>query len=187
MRIILLGAPGSGKGTQGQRLMDHLHNPQISTGDLLRAAVAAETELGLKAKATMDTGQLVADDVVIGMIQERLSEPDATKGFILDGFPRTRPQAAALDDLLSKIGQPLDKVINLDVDDEEIVRRLLARGRADDNEATIRKRLQVYGDQTRPLLDYYRGKGLLSVVPGTGSVDDIFERMLAELPVPAGT
>lgn len=181
MRIILLGAPGSGKGTQGQRLMERLGIPQISTGDLLRAAVAAGTELGRKAKATMDTGQLVADEVVIGMIRERLSQPDAVKGFILDGFPRTRPQAAALDELLAEIGQPLNKVINLDVKDEEIVQRLLARGRADDNEATIRKRLQVYAEQTHPLLDYYRGRQLLAVVPGMGSVDDIFNRMQAAL------
>lgn len=181
MRIILLGAPGSGKGTQGQRLMERLGIPQISTGDLLRAAVAAGTELGRKAKATMDTGQLVADEVVIGMIRERLSQPDAVKGFILDGFPRTRPQAAALDELLAEIGQPLNKVINLDVKDEEIVQRLLARGRADDNEATIRKRLHVYAEQTHPLLDYYRGRQLLAVVPGMGSVDDIFNRMQAAL------
>ncbi len=181
MRIILLGAPGSGKGTQGVRLMERLHIPQISTGDLLRAAVAAGTELGLKAKATMDTGRLVADEVVIGMIKERLAEPDAAKGFILDGFPRTQPQAAALDQLLVKIGQPLNKAINLDVNDEEIVQRLMSRGRADDNEATIRKRLQVYGEQTRPLLDYYRDKNLLAVVPGMGTVDDIFARMLKEL------
>lgn len=181
MRIILLGAPGSGKGTQGQRLMEHLHIPQISTGDLLRAAVAAGTELGLKAKATMDAGQLVADDVVIGMIRERLAEPDAAKGFILDGFPRTQPQAVALDQLLAKIDQPLKKVINLDASDEEIVQRLMARGRADDNEATIRKRLQVYGEQTRPLLDYYRKKGLLAVVPGMGTIDDTYARMLKTL------
>lgn len=179
MRIVLLGAPGSGKGTQAKRLVEAYGIPQISTGDLLRAAVAAGTELGRKAKATMDTGQLVADEVVIGMIRERLSQPDAVKGFILDGFPRTRPQAAALDELLAEIGQPLNKVINLDVKDEEIVQRLLARGRADDNEATIRKRLQVYAEQTHPLLDYYRGRHLLAVVPGMGSVDDIFKRMQA--------
>lgn len=181
MRIILLGAPGSGKGTQGVRLMERLGIPQISTGDLLRAAVSAGTELGRKAKAAMDAGQLVADDVVIGMIRERLAQPDAAKGFILDGFPRTQPQAAALDELLTEIKQPLNKVINLDVNDEEIVQRLLARGRADDNESTIRKRLDVYGAQTRPLLDYYRGRGLLAVVPGMGDVDAIFSRMVDAL------
>ena len=181
MRIVLLGAPGSGKGTQGERLMQRLGIPQISTGDLLRAAVSQGTELGKRAKADMDAGHLVADEIVIEMIHERLDRPDTEGGFILDGFPRTQPQAASLDVLLDKMQQPLDKVINLDVPDEEIVQRLLARGRADDNEATIRKRLQVYGEQTRPLLDYYRAKGKLVVVPGLGKVDEIFERITKAL------
>ena len=178
MRIVLLGAPGSGKGTQGQRLKEYLGVPQISTGDLLRAAVAAGTALGLKAKVAMDKGQLVADDIVIGMIQERLGQTDAADGFILDGFPRTQPQAVALDQLLERIGQPLNKVINLEVSDEEIVKRLRVRGRIDDAECTIRKRLSVYVTQTRPLLDYYRARKLLAVIPGIGNVDEIFERIL---------
>lgn len=181
MRIVLLGAPGSGKGTQGERLARHLRIPQISTGDLLRAAVSEGNELGRKAKAAMDAGHLVADEIVIEMIHQRLDRADAGAGFILDGFPRTRPQAAALDRLLGKLRQPLDKVINLDVPDDEIIQRLLARGRADDTEDTIRRRLQVYSEQTRPLLDYYRAEGKLVIVPGVGSVDDIFQRILAAL------
>ena len=174
MRIVLLGAPGSGKGTQGKMLMEAQGIPQISTGDLLRAAVAAGSELGRKAKATMDAGQLVADDIVIGMIRERLAQPDTKGGFILDGFPRTRAQAQALDSLLDKVGQPIQKVVNLEVDNEEIVKRLLARGREDDKEATIRKRLEVYSEQTQPLLDYYRQQDKLVVVPGTGELKTIF-------------
>ncbi|MDE2150050.1 MAG: adenylate kinase [Gammaproteobacteria bacterium] len=181
MRIVLLGAPGSGKGTQGQRLMQHLRIPQISTGDLLREAVARETELGRRAQADMHAGRLVADEIVIEMIHQRLAQPDTTAGFILDGFPRTRPQAAALDVLLEKIRQPLDKVVNLDVPDAEIISRLLARGRVDDTEATIRKRLEVYAQQTRPLLDYYRAEGKLAIVPGVGLVNEIFDRIIAAL------
>lgn len=175
MRIVLLGAPGSGKGTQGQRLMQHLQIPQISTGDLLREAVARGTELGRRAQEDMHAGRLVPDEIVIEMIHERLAKPDTHGGFILDGFPRTQPQAASLDVLLEQMKQPLDKVVNLDVPDEEIIDRLLARGRADDTEATIRNRLLVYAEQTRPLLDYYRAAGKLVIVPGTGSVDEIFQ------------
>jgi adenylate kinase len=181
MRIVLLGAPGSGKGTQGKLLMDEMGIPQVSTGDLLRAAVAAGTELGRKAKAEMDAGHLVDDDIVIGMIHERLAEPDTKNGFILDGFPRTRPQAEALDALLESMQQPLQRVANLEVDNEEIVRRLLARGRADDQEATIRKRLQVYGEQTRPLLDYYRAQHKLVVVRGVGEMSEIYRALVKAL------
>ena len=186
MRIILLGAPGSGKGTQGQRLMVRLNIPQVSTGDLLRAAVAEDTALGRKAKAAMDEGQLVADEVVIGMIDERLTQPDAANGFILDGFPRTQPQAMALDELLRRLGQPLDRVVNLEVGGEEIVKRLLARGRSDDTEETIRERLGVYAAHTKPLLDYYRQRGLLAIVPGVGDMDAIFERVMTAIgPAPS--
>jgi adenylate kinase len=181
MRIVLLGAPGSGKGTQGIKLMDHHGIPQVSTGDLLRAAVAAGSELGRKAKAAMDAGELVADEVVIGMIRERLAESDAGHGFILDGFPRTRPQAEELDRLLEDIGKPLDRVVHLDVDQEEIVKRLLERGRADDNEATIRNRMSVYAAQTKPLLDFYAEQGKLVTVKGVGDINDIFSRINAVL------
>lgn len=185
MRIVLLGAPGSGKGTQGARLMADHGIPQISTGDLLRAAVAAGSPLGLKAKAAMDAGELVADDVVIGMIRERLAEADAAEGFILDGFPRTRPQAEALDRLLADIGKPLERVVHLDVDQDEIVTRLMARGRADDNEATIRNRMNVYAEQTRPLLDFYAAQGKLVTVVGVGDIDAIYARIEAALQQPA--
>lgn len=176
-RIVLLGAPGSGKGTQGTLLMERRGIPQISTGDLLRAAVASGSELGKRAKAAMDAGELVADDVVVGMIRERLNEADAANGYILDGFPRTRPQAEALDDLLLDLGKPLDRVVNLEVDEEEIVKRLLERGRADDNENTIRNRMKVFRDQTFPLLKYYEERGLLVTLKGTGEIEDIYARI----------
>lgn len=181
MRIVLLGAPGSGKGTQGEKLMAHLGIPQISTGDLLRAAVAQRTPLGVKAAEAMDSGRLVADEIVIGMIRERLAEDDARNGFILDGFPRTIGQAEALDRLLESMGQPLDHVVHLKVDEREILQRLLSRGRADDGEETIRKRLAVYAEQTRPLLDYYAAQGKLRTVPGVGDIDQIFRAVLAAI------
>lgn len=180
-RIVLLGAPGSGKGTQGQMLMERRGIPQISTGDLLRAAVAAGSALGLKAKAAMDAGELVADEVVIGMIRERLNEPDTANGYILDGFPRTRAQAEALDELLVELGKPLDGVVHLDVDEEEIVKRLLERGRSDDTEETIRNRMKVFHDQTHPLLEYYRERGLLATVKGSGDLEEIYSSIEAAL------
>lgn len=181
MRIVLLGAPGSGKGTQGEKLMDHYGIPQISTGDLLRAAVAAETDLGKQAKAAMDAGELVADAIVIGMIEERLAQPDTAKGFILDGFPRTETQAEALDQLLAGISKPLQKVVHLDVDKEEILTRLLARGRADDSEETIRNRMDVYAASTKPLLDYYGQQSKLVTVKGVGNIDEIFAQITGAL------
>lgn len=180
-RIVLLGAPGSGKGTQGQMLMERRGIPQISTGDLLRAAVAAGSDLGLKAKAAMDAGELVADEVVIGMIRERLNEPDAANGYILDGFPRTRGQAEALDELLVELGKPLDRVVHLDVDEEEIVKRLLERGRSDDTEETIRNRMKVFRDQTHPLLEYYSERKLLATVKGSGDLEAIYSSIVAAL------
>ncbi|WP_428383103.1 adenylate kinase [Nevskia ramosa] len=184
MRIVMLGAPGSGKGTQGEKLALHHGIPKTSTGDALRAAVKAGTPLGLKAKVAMDAGQLVADELVIGIARERLAAPDAAKGFILDGFPRNAAQAKTLDALLAELGQPgLSKVIHLLVDDEEIVHRLVARGalegRSDDNEATVRSRIAVYQSETRPLLDYYQARGLLVTIPGVGDIDAIFSVMLA--------
>ncbi len=186
MRIVLLGAPGSGKGTQGEKLVAHYGIPKISTGDALRAARKAGTELGRKAQAAMDAGELVADSIVIGIVEERLGEPDAAKGFILDGFPRNNAQAQVLDQMLVRLGQPaIDKAVHLTVDDEEIVRRLLDRatkeGRVDDKEDVIRHRIKVYNAETHPLLDYYEKQGKLVTVTGTGSLDDIFARILAVL------
>lgn len=182
MRIVLFGAPGSGKGTQAEKIVAEYGIPQVSTGDLLRAAVAAGSELGQRAKAAMDAGELVSDDVVIGMIRERLDQPDAENGFILDGFPRSMAQAEALDELLARLGRPLQKVIHLEVDNEEIVQRLLARGRADDNEDTIRNRLKVFDNQTQPLIHYYRDQGKFAAVAGKGDIDDIYARIKRELP-----
>ncbi|MDT0617939.1 adenylate kinase [Salinisphaera sp. P385] len=182
MRIVLFGAPGSGKGTQAQKLVEDFGVPQISTGDLLRAAVANGTELGKKAKAAMDAGELVADEVVIGMIRDRLNEPDTANGFILDGFPRSLAQAEALDSMLENLGRPLQGVIHLEVDNEEIVQRLLERGRADDNEDTIRNRLDVFDNQTQPLIEYYQNQGKFEAVDGMGDLDAIQARIRAALP-----
>src|SRR5690625_4798725 len=140
LKIVLLGAPGTGKGTQSEKLVAAYGVPQISTGDLLRKAVADQTELGMQAKAAMDAGELVSDDIVIGMIRERVNEADTANGFILDGFPRSLTQAKALDELLTQLNRPLQRVVHLQVDDEEIVQRLMARGRSDDTEETIRNR-----------------------------------------------
>lgn len=186
MRIVLLGAPGSGKGTQGEKLVAHLGIPKISTGDALRAAVAAGTELGKKAKATMDAGQLVANEIVIGIVEERLAQPDAQKGFILDGFPRNTAQAEVLEGILKRLGKDgISKAVHLHVDDEEIVTRLLLRaekeGRADDKEDVIRHRIGVYNAETKPLLDYYGKQGKLVTVEGVGSLEDIFSRILGVL------
>jgi adenylate kinase len=213
MRLVFMGAPGSGKGTQARRLMEAYASPQISTGDLLRAAVAAGTALGKKAKAAMDAGQLVADDIVIGMIRERLNQKDTKFGFILDGFPRSLAQAAALDKMLNEVSQPLNKAILLDVKFDNLLKRLTGRRtckvcghlynvhysppkkagvcdldggelvqRADDNEATITKRLKVYEDQTAPLVDYYKQQKKFVAIDGEGSMDEIFRRIEKVLP-----
>jgi adenylate kinase len=192
MRIVLLGAPGSGKGTQAARLKTALGIAHISTGDLLRAAVKAGTPLGLKAKAVMEAGQLVSDEIVLGMLEERLAQPDTRAGFILDGYPRNLAQADALDQLLKRIGQPLDAVLKLNVPDADIVARceirFKAEGRADDNPETVRKRLQVYAQQTAPVADYYAQRGLLSEIDGVGAIETIGARLLAALQArPAAT
>jgi adenylate kinase len=180
MRMILLGAPGSGKGTQGEKLSAEMGVPRISTGDALRAAVKSDTELGSRARAAMDAGDLVADELVVGIVEERLAQPDARAGFILDGFPRNTAQARILDELLKRNGMPqVEIALHLDVDDEEIISRLLARsgeqGRTDDREDVIRCRIRVYNDETRPLLDYYAEQNKLITVPGCGDVEEIFQ------------
>ncbi len=181
MRLVLLGAPGSGKGTQASRLTAELGVPHISTGDMLRAAVAAGTPLGRQAKAVMAAGQLVSDDILLGMLQDRLAQPDAEAGFILDGYPRNLAQAGALDQLLAKIGRPLDAVVKLDVPNAVIVGRcelrFKAEGRADDNPDTVRKRLAIYAEQTAPVADFYVRAGKLQVVDGVGELAEVTSRI----------
>lgn len=182
MRLIFLGAPGSGKGTQAKLLSQRLGIPQISTGEMLREAVRAGTPLGRQAKAIMEAGELVPDDVIVGLIRERLGAPDARRGFILDGFPRTPQQAVALDRLLDEGNfGALTTVVNLSVPEEVLVERLLGRAalenRADDRPETIRERLAVYGRKTEPLIGFYRERGLLADVDGLGEVERIAERI----------
>jgi adenylate kinase len=181
MRLVLLGAPGSGKGTQAARLKNDLGVPHISTGDMLRAAVAAGTPTGLKAKAVMDAGKLVSDDILLAMLEERLAQPDAKNGFILDGYPRNLAQADALDHLLARIGQPLDAVIKLEVPNEAIIGRCeiryAAEHRKDDDPAVVRDRLKVYAEQTAPVADFYAKRGTLQVVDGVGELDEVTARV----------
>src|SRR5687767_8184314 len=209
MRIVLLGAPGSGKGTQAQRLQAKYGVPQVSSGDLLRDSVARGTELGKKAKAVMDAGQLVSDDIVLGLIRDRLGKPDAARGFILDGFPRNIDQANSLNQLLKDLRQPVDAVLLLDVRRETLMQRLAGRRtcptcgtvynvhsmpagantcskdgaqlyqRPDDKEEVVAKRLEVYATQTKPLVEHYSKLGLLRVVAGEGALEEVFERMEA--------
>jgi adenylate kinase len=207
MNIVLLGAPGAGKGTQATKIVDTWRLPHISTGDILRKAVADGTPLGLQAKMFMDKGELVPDLVVIGLVKARLSEPDAKQGFILDGFPRTEHQAEALDKALNELGMALDAVLNIDVDRDAIVARLTSRRtcrqcgritnasegttcsacggelyqRDDDTEATVRNRLSVYDRSTAPLVSYYSRKGLLKPIDGGKSVDQVFADVRAAL------
>ncbi|MGI9246065.1 MAG: adenylate kinase [Steroidobacteraceae bacterium] len=214
MRLVLLGAPGSGKGTQAQRLRDQKGIPQVSSGDLLRDAVARGTELGLRAKAAMDAGELVSDEIVLGLIRERLGRPDAAAGFILDGYPRNVAQAGALDQLLADLGQPIDAVVLMKVDEKALVMRLTGRRscpvcnkvfnlysspsdkgdkcdnsvhgaeapplrqRDDDREDVIANRLKVYAEQTAPLIEHYRARGLLKVVNADQPVDRVYQEFL---------
>ncbi len=212
MRIVLLGAPGSGKGTQAKKLMADRHIPQISTGDMLREAVASGSRFGQKAKAVMDAGDLVSDDIMLGIIRERLAEPDAADGFILDGFPRTEQQALDLSDLLDELETPLDAAVLMDVDFDVLMKRLTGRRtcsktgkllnvyfspqeeldavieaggeliqREDDNESTIGNRLNVYREQTEPLIEYYRKHDLLRSVDADGTIDEVYARFTAAL------
>ena len=180
MRLVLLGAPGSGKGTQAARLKEHLQVPHISTGDLLRAEVAAGSPLGLQAKEVMARGDLVSDAILLGMLKDRFSRDDTRAGFILDGYPRNLAQAAALDELLASLGQKFDAAVQLTVDNEQIIERLAGRaqaeGRADDSPESVRHRLNVYDQQTAPVIDFYRQHGQLTVVDGVGSLDEVFTR-----------
>ena len=208
MRIVFLGAPGSGKGTQAKQLMAEHSMVQISTGDLLREAVAAGTELGRQAKAAMDAGELVSDEIVLGMIQARLMDDDTDKGFVLDGFPRNLAQAHALEGVLAEVGKPLQSAVLLEVDFRVLMKRLTGRRtcsatgqllniyfspesalqacrdaggeliqRDDDNEDTIANRLNVYKEQTEPLVEYYSRKGLLRTVDGEGDMADVYKRL----------
>ena len=212
MRIVLFGAPGSGKGTQAKKLETEFSWPQISTGDLLRSAVAVGSELGKRAKATMDAGELVSDEIVLGLIEERIDQGDASRGFILDGYPRNTTQAEDLARVLERNGLELDAAVLLDVDFDILMKRLTGRRtcsntgkllniyfspqaeidecianggellqREDDNEATIRNRLEVYQAQTQPLIEYYRRRGLLRTVAGVGDVSAVYEALKGAL------
>jgi adenylate kinase len=192
MRLILLGPPGAGKGTQAQRLVDKHGIVQLSTGDMLRAAARAGTPVGLKAKSLMDKGQLCPDDLVVGIVAERIDMPDAHNGFVLDGFPRTVAQAAALDRMLAEKGLKLHSVIELKVDEGQMVDRIVTRAaemqargeplRADDNPETLKKRLVAYREQTAPLIDYYEKKGVLRSVDGMAPIAEVARAIDSVLP-----
>ena len=182
MRLVLLGAPGSGKGTQATRLEQHLQVPHITTGGLLRGAVAARTPLGQVVGPIMAAGNLVSDELMLGVLEERFAEPDTRGGFILDGYPRNLAQARALDQLLERIGQPMDVAVQLEVGTDLLVQRLAGRaqaeGRADDSPDAVRNRLAVYDQQTAPVVDFYRNLGKLVHLDGVGTLDEVFTRIV---------
>ncbi len=184
-RMVLLGPPGAGKGTQAARIGERLGIPAISTGDIFRAHVAGSTELGRRARAYMDKGEYVPDSVTNAMVADRLAEDDAASGFLLDGYPRTAAQVDALDDMLSERGEALDVVVEITADADAVVERLLGRaaeqGRADDTEPVIRRRLEVYAEATAPLAAIYEGRGLLLRVDGMGGIDEVTDRIMAAL------
>jgi adenylate kinase len=185
MRIILMGPPGAGKGTQAKGVADHFDIPAISTGDIFRANVSNNTDLGRKAKEFMDAGEYVPDEVTNLMVRNRIDEPDAEPGFLLDGYPRTLAQVEELDGMIKHTGHKLDAVVVLTVNPEELVQRLLQRaetdGRSDDTEDVIRRRQEVYAEQTEPLIEVYRERGLLIEVDGMGEVDEVTERVFQAL------
>ena len=185
MRLVLLGPPGSGKGTQASRLRDYLQVPHVSTGDLLRGEVAAGSPLGLQAKEVMARGELVSDGILLGMLESRFRREDTANGFILDGYPRNQAQADALDELLKKMGTRMDYAVQLAVPIELLVERIAGRaaaqGRADDAPDSVRTRLEVYDSQTAPVIEYYRQHGQLTVVDGVGTLDEVFNRLVEAL------
>lgn len=218
MRVVLVGPPGAGKGTQAQYIASHFAIPQISTGDIFRANIAAQTALGKSAKRYMDAGDLVPDEVTVDIVRDRLQEDDAAHGFLLDGFPRTLPQAEALQQMLNELGTPLDAVLELQVSEQEVIRRLSGRRmcrncgriwhvefeppasdgvcddckgklfqRDDDKPETIRRRVEVYNDQTAPLVDFYRRAGQLRTVLAEGAVDEITQRAIKVLDSDVGS
>lgn len=185
VKLILLGGPGAGKGTQAAKLREHFGIPHISTGEVLREARAAGTELGRKAGEYMDAGKLLPDDIILGIIDEKLASSDRKNGFLFDGFPRTIPQAAGLDEMLAQRSLELDAVVSIEVPDDVVIERLLKRaeveGRSDDNRETIENRLRVYYEQTEPLKEYYERRGCLKPVDGVGTIEEIFDRIKAVL------
>ncbi|WP_309647391.1 adenylate kinase [Nocardioides sp.] len=187
MRLIMMGPPGAGKGTQAKYIAEHFKIPAISTGDIFRANVSEGTELGIEAERYMDAGDYVPDEVTNKMVRNRIDESDAVSGFLLDGYPRTVAQVEELDGMITFTGHQLDAVVVLTVDEDEIVERLLQRaqteGRADDTEDVIRRRQEVYGEQTEPLIEVYRARGLLIEVDGMGEVEDVTQRIFEALDV----
>lgn len=185
MRLLIMGPPGAGKGTQARFIADHFQIPAISTGDIFRANVSQGTPLGVEAKKFMDAGEYVPDEVTNAMVRDRIAEPDAEPGFLLDGYPRTTAQVEELDAMIASTGHRLDAVVVLTVDQDELVARLLQRaqteGRADDTEDVIRRRQEVYSDQTAPLIDVYRRHGVLVEVDGLGEVAEVTDRIFAAL------